>query len=83
MQRRGAVRKSDDVGIVLNISLMGSATTPHRVGICTMFFANRSEVVPDEKNITVPGILEKSWSANAVKAELATAGLQASCKNII
>jgi hypothetical protein len=38
LQRRGAVRKSNGVGIVLNISLMGSATTPHRVAIYTMFF---------------------------------------------
>ena len=35
------------------------------------------------KNITVRGILEKSWLADAVEAELAKAGLQASCKNMI
>jgi hypothetical protein len=44
--------------------------------------SDSSEVVPNKNVITVQGILEKSWLANAVKAELATAGLQASCKNI-
>jgi hypothetical protein len=34
------------------------------------------------QNITVRGILEKSWLADAVQAELAKGGLQASCKNI-
>ena len=34
------------------------------------------------KNITVRGILGKSWLADAVQAGLAKAGLQASCKNI-
>ena len=34
------------------------------------------------KNITVRGILEKSWLADAVQAELAKADLRASCKNI-
>jgi hypothetical protein len=34
------------------------------------------------QNITVQDIMEKSWLADAVQAELAKAGLQASCKNI-
>jgi len=34
------------------------------------------------QNITVRGIMEKSWLADAVQAGLAKAGLQASCKNI-
>jgi hypothetical protein len=44
--------------------------------------ADRSAVVPNKNVITVGGILEKSWLAGAVKAELVKAGLQASCKSI-
>ena len=33
------------------------------------------------KNITVRGILEKSWLANAVQAELAKARLQSYCRS--
>jgi hypothetical protein len=38
---------------------------------------DRTEVVPDKKDITVQGILEKSQTTSATESTLLTAGLQA------
>ena len=49
-----------------------------------MFAAEQVEGVCSylAQNITVQCILEKSWLADAVQAELAKSDLRASCKNI-
>jgi hypothetical protein len=61
---------------------MGKSVPPTSDDLYSVFLADLSEAVPNKNNITVQGILEKSWLADAVQAELATADLQASCKNI-
>ena len=42
----------------------------------TDLLANRLDAIPDENNITVQGIREKSQTTSAREAKLATAGLQ-------
>lgn len=69
LQHRGALRKPNGGSrIVLNSSLMRAATiSPQSDRLHNVLLANRPDAIPDENNITVQGILEKSWSADAVE----------------
>ena len=69
LQRRYALRKSNGGSCdVLNSSLMRCVTiTPPSDDLLNVLLANRSDAIPRENNITVQGILEKSWSADAVE----------------
>ena len=75
LQHRGALRKSNGGSrIVLNSSLMRSVTmTPPSGDLHNVLHANRHDAIPDENNITVRGILEKSQSEAASSMD----GLQA------
>jgi hypothetical protein len=68
-QHRGTLRKSNDGSrIVLNSSLMRSATmSPRSDKLHSVLLANRPDAIPDENNITVQGILEKSQAATTVE----------------
>jgi hypothetical protein len=44
---------------------------------------DRTEVVPDKKDITVQGILEKSQTTSATESTLLTAGLQANSTDVV
>lgn len=72
----GAVRTlNGDVGTVLNISLMGSATMfPPSGGLHNVFLVDRCEGIPDKSNITVRGALEKSWSTAVPEPKGVTTG---------
>ena len=65
-----ALRKSNDGSrIVLNSSLMRSVTmAPPRDDLYNVLFANRPDAIPDENNITVQGILEKTQTAAAAES---------------
>ena len=69
LRHQEAPRKSNGGSrIVLNSSLMRAATiSPQSDRLHNVFLANRPDAIPDESNITVQGILEKSWSADAVE----------------
>jgi hypothetical protein len=68
-------------GIVLNTSLMGSATMIQPSDdFHNVFLADRSEVVPEKNNITVQGIMEKSWLGGAAESRgLATTSSRSHC----
>jgi hypothetical protein len=68
VQHRGILRKSNGGSrIVLNLSLMRAATmSPPSEILHNDLLASRLDAIPDKNNLTVPNILEKSWSANAV-----------------
>ena len=53
---------------MLNSSLMRSVTTaPPSDDLHNVLLANRPDAIPDENNITVQGILEKSQAATTVE----------------
>ena len=78
-QHQVALRKSNGGSqIVLNSSLMRSATmSPPSDRLHNVHLANRPDAIPDENNITVQSILEKSQTKGARESKLATPGLQA------
>jgi hypothetical protein len=69
LQHRSAQRNSNGAyRNVLNSSLMRAATTsPPNGRLHNVHLANRPDAISNENSITVPGILEKSWSADAVE----------------
>ena len=81
--RHQEVRRKSNGGsrIVLNSSLMRSVTmSPPSDDLHNVLLANRPEVIPNKNNITVRGILEKSWLAHAVETGFAQAGLSRPAK---
>jgi hypothetical protein len=68
-QHGGAQRKSNGASRnVLNSSLMRAATmSPPNGRLHNVHLANRPDAISNENSITVPGILEKSWSADPVE----------------
>jgi hypothetical protein len=69
LQHGCALRKSNGGSRdVLNLSLMRSVTMlPPNDDLHNVLLAKRPDAIPDENNITVQGILEKSWSADSVE----------------
>jgi hypothetical protein len=68
LQLQDALRKSN-VGspIVLNLLLMRSLTmTPPSDDLHNFLLGNKPDAIPDENNLTVQGILEKSQTTGAV-----------------
>ena len=67
LQHRGALRRSNGGSrIVLNSSLMRSVTmSPPSDDLHNVLLANRPDAIPDENDITVQGILEKTQSEAA------------------
>ena len=78
LQHQGTLRNSNGGSSdVLNSSLMRSATMfPPSDNLHNVLLANRPDAIPDENNIIVQGILEKSQTTSAREAKLATAGAQ-------
>jgi hypothetical protein len=76
LQHRGALWKSNSGSrTVLNSSLMRAATmTPPSDRLHNVLLANGPDAIPDENNITVQGILEKSQTMAAVKPILSFRG---------
>jgi hypothetical protein len=70
LQYRSTLRKSiGDSGNVLNTWLMWSVTkSPPSDKLHNEFLANRPDAIPDENNITVQGILEKSQTTAAAES---------------
>ena len=79
LQHRGAAWRSIGcIGTAFNIGLMRAATmSPTSDDLHNILLANRPDAMPDENNITVQGILEKSQTKGARESKLATVGLQA------
>jgi hypothetical protein len=75
LQHQGTLRNSNGGSSdVLNSSLMRSATMfPPSDNLHNVLLANRPDAIPDENNITVQGILEKTQSEAASPMD----GLQA------
>jgi hypothetical protein len=69
LQHRVALRKSNGGSrIVLNSSLMSAAMMfPPTDKLHNVLLANRTDDIPDENNITVQCILEKSLAATTVE----------------
>jgi hypothetical protein len=76
LQHRGALRKSNRASMsVLNSSLMRAATmTPPSDRLHNVLLANGPDAIPDENNITVQSILEKSQTMAAVEPILSFRG---------
>jgi len=70
LQYLGVLRKSNGGSRnVLNSSLMRSvAMTPPSGDLHNVLHANRHDAIPDENNITVQGILEKSQTTAAAES---------------
>ena len=69
LQYRGALPRSNGGSCdVLNSSQIRAATmSPPSDRLHNVLLANKPDAIPDENNKTVQGILEKSWSADAVE----------------
>jgi hypothetical protein len=69
LQYLGVLRKSNGGSRnVLNSSLMRAGTMfPPSDKLHNVLIANRPDAIPDENNITVQGILEKSQAATTVE----------------
>jgi hypothetical protein len=78
LHRRDTLRKSNGGSCdVLNSSLMRAATMPTPSDrLHNVLLANRPDAIPDENNITVQGILEKSQTTGASEPTSDTDGLQ-------
>jgi hypothetical protein len=85
LQHRDALRRSNGGSqIVLNSSLMRSVTmSPPSDDLHNVLLANRPDAIPDENNITVQSILEKSQTKGARESKLATPGLQANSTDVV
>jgi hypothetical protein len=79
LHHRGTLRKSNGASRnVLNSSLMKAVTMfPPSDDLHNVLFANKPDAIPDENNITVQGILEKSQTTGASEPTSDTDGLQA------